>query len=46
MPCLLYRYVEGPEENRRGDDPFDSIDFAVLKHALQRQAALITHSGP
>ena len=28
--CLLYRQVEGPEENRRGDDPFDSIGFTVL----------------
>ena len=42
---LLYCHVEDPEENRRGDDPFDSIAFAVLEHALQRQAALTTHFG-
>ena len=28
--CLLYRQVEGPEENRCGDDPFDSIGLTVL----------------
>ena len=27
---LLYRQVEGPEENRCGDDPFDSIGLTVL----------------
>ena len=42
---LLYCHVEDPEENRRGDDPFDSIAFAVLGHALQRPAALTTHLG-
>ena len=42
---LLLYHVEDPEENRRGDDPFDSIVFAALGHALQRQAALTTHLG-
>ena len=40
---LLYCHVEDPEENRRDDDPFDSIVLTVFEHALQRQAALTTH---
>ena len=42
---LLLYHVEDPEENRRGDDPFDSIVLTVLEHALQRPAALTTHLG-